>query len=257
MPQRFPLRTLTLGAALAMIGGLLGLELAQAHHHHSTNQPHDAAKADHKDAEAGAWTVLFDGTSTEHFRGYKQDGFPEKGWAVEDGTLRVVANTRGSGDIITKEKYSDFDLRWEWKVAGGGNSGVMYRVEEGNGPSYMTGPEYQILNDEKHRDGGNPKTSAAALYALIACDDTKTVKPVGEWNSSRIVIHDNKVQHWLNGEVVVEYVWASDEIKQLIANSKFKNWKQFMTKDDGHIAFQYHNDDVWYRNIRIKDLSKK
>jgi len=256
MPQRLLLPTLTLGASLAVLGGLLGLELAQAHHHGS-HQTEAVAKANAKDDASGGWTVLFDGQSTEHFRGYKKDGFPEKGWAVEDGTLRVIANTRGSGDIITKETYSDFDLRWEWKVAEGANSGVMYRVEEGRGATYFTGPEYQILGDDKHRDGNNPKTSAGALYALIACNDKKTLKPVGEWNSSRIVIHNNKVQHWLNGEVVVQYVWASDEIKQLIANSKFKNWKQFMTKKEGHIAFQYHNDDVWYRNIRIKDLSKK
>jgi len=237
-----PIATFT---ALITLVGLVGI-----------TQAFDAHEKTEAAAEEG-FTVLFDGTSTEHFRGYKQDSFPDKGWKLEDGTIRVIGKTKGSGDIITKAQYSDFDLRWEWKVAKGANSGVMYRVEEGNGPSYKTGPEYQILEDDNHRDGKNAKTSAAALYALIACNEKKSLKPIGGWNSSRIVIKDNKVQHYLNGEVVVEYVWGSDAIKEKIANSKFKNWGEFMTKDKGHIAFQYHNDDVWFRNIRIKDLSDK
>lgn len=212
---------------------------------------------DHKSADEKGFTVLFDGSSTEHFRGYNKDTFPDKGWTLEDGTIRVIGKTKGSGDIITKDEYSDFDLRWEWKVAKGANSGVMYRVEEvKNQPTYKTGPEYQILEDGAHGDGKNPKTSAAALYALIPCNDKKALEPIGEWNKSRLVIQDSKVQHYLNGELVVEYVWGSDDIKAKIANSKFKKWNQFMTKDKGHIAFQYHNDDVWFRNIRIKDLSK-
>ncbi len=204
--------------------------------------------------DADDWTVLFDGKSTEHFRGYKQDGFPEKGWAVEDGTLRKIAKA-GGGDIITKEQYSDFDLYWEWKVAKGANSGIMYRVAEGPPATYFTGPEYQILEDGNHGDGKNPKTSTAALYALIACNDKKELKPIGEWNTSRVVIQDGNVQHHLNGELVVEYTWASDEIKALIEKSKFKQWNRFMTVDKGHIAFQDHGDDVWFRNIKIKDLS--
>jgi len=207
-------------------------------------------------AEDSEWTVLFDGTSTEHFRGYKKEGFPEKGWVVEDGALRKVAKA-GGGDIITKEKYDSFELYWEWKVAKGANSGVMYRVAEINGPSYKTGPEYQILEDGNHRDGKNAKTSTAALYALIACNDKKELKPIGEWNSSRILIEGDHVEHWLNGEKVVEYVWGSDEVKALIAESKFKNWPEFMTKKTGHIAFQDHGDDVWFRNIKIREIDAK
>ena len=201
------------------------------------------------------WEVLFDGTSTDAFRRYKQEGFPEKGWVIEDGTLHIQPGSKAGG-IITRKQYGDFDLRWEWKVAKGANSGVMYRVEEGEGSPHMTGPEYQILEDANHRDGKNPKTSAAALYALIACGDNKTLKPIGEWNTSRIVIQDNSVEHWLNGEVVVSYQWAGDEVKALIADSKFTRWPQFMTKDRGHICFQDHNDAVWFRNIRIKELGK-
>lgn len=227
---------------LLLVGGLLGLENVLA------DSPSKAP------AEEG-FTPLFDGSSTENFRAYKGEAFPKKGWKLEDGMIRVIGKTKGATDIITKEQYSDFDLRWEWKVAKGANSGVMYRVAESEPRPYFTGPEYQILEDGNHKDGKNTKTSSAALYALIACNDKKSLKPIGEWNSSRIVIDDKKVQHYLNGSLVVEYVWTSDEIKALIAESKFRNWKQFMTKEKGHICFQYHNDDVWFRNIRIKDLS--
>ncbi|MEM9346214.1 MAG: DUF1080 domain-containing protein [Planctomycetota bacterium] len=236
----------TLAAAILLATCMLGLAHALDGH-----RPLEAKPA----AEDG-FTVLFDGTSTEHFRKYNGEAFPDKGWTVEDGTIRVIGKTRGSGDIITKKQYSDFDLRWEWKVVEGSNSGIMYRVEEvKNQPTYKTGPEYQILEDGAHRDGKNPKTSAAALYALIECNEKKSLKPIGEWNTSRILIKDSHVKHYLNGDLVVEYVWGSDDIKAKIANSKFKNWGDFMTKDKGHIAFQYHNDDVWFRNIRIKDLS--
>lgn len=239
-----------LTAMLFLAVGLVGINIAQADHHKKSETK------DEKKAVEDGFVALFDGSSTENFRGYNKDKFPDKGWKLEEGNLRVIGKTRGSSDIITKEQYSDFDLRWEWKVAKGANSGIMYRVEEvKNQPTYKTGPEYQILEDGNHGDGKNAKTSAGALYALIACNEKKALKPVGEWNTSRIVFDDNKVQHYLNGQLVVEYVWGSDEIKALIAKSKFKNWKEFMTKDKGHIAFQYHNDDVWYRNIRIKDLS--
>jgi hypothetical protein len=240
---------LTTVTACLLLAGLMRIDTTYADGH----EIHEGKQA----AEEG-FTVLFDGTSTENFRKYNGDAFPDKGWKLEEGTLRVIGKTKGSSDIITKEQYSDFDLRWEWKVAKGANSGIMYRVEEvKNQPTYKTGPEYQILEDGNHRDGKNTKTSAAALYALIACNEKKALKPIGEWNSSRIVMHNNKVEHYLNGELVVAYVWGSDEIKEKIAGSKFKNWKEFMTKDKGHIAFQYHNDDVWFRNIRIKDLSSK
>lgn len=252
MPPITPAAVLAV-SALVIVAALASPFESQAEADRAERAVEPLAAEEHEQG----FTVLFDGTSTEHFRKYNGDAFPDKGWKVENGTLRVIGKTRGSSDIITKKQYGDFDLQWEWKVAPGANSGVMYRVEEvKNQPTYKTGPEYQILEDGKHRDGKNAKTSAGALYALIACNEKKALEPIGEWNTSRIVIKDNHVKHYLNGEVVVEYVWASDEIKEKITGSKFKNWKEFMTKDKGHIAFQYHNDDVWYRNIRIKDLSE-
>jgi hypothetical protein len=197
--------------------------------------------------------VLFNGKNTDHWRGYKQDGFPSC-WSVENGTLRTIP---GKGelkvDLVTKEKYGDFDLELEWKVTPGANSGVIYRVSEDFDRSYQSGPEYQVLDDEKNHDGKNPKTSAGALYALIA-PTNKVLKPVGEWNKARIIVKNGHVEHWLNGKKVVEYQWGSDAVNKLIAESKFAQWPNFMKEDTGHIALQHHGGDASFRNIRIKKL---
>lgn len=195
-------------------------------------------------------TVLFDGKSLDHFRGYKSEEIG-KGWKIVDSTLMFDGS--GGGDIITKEKYSDFELTFDWKVAEGANSGVMYRVTTGDGAPYFSGPEYQILDDDKHRDGGNPLTSAGSLYGLYTADD-KELKPVGQWNQAKIVHRGNQVEHWLNGRKVVSAEIGSDDWKQRVGSSKFKDWKKFAASQSGHIAFQDHGDQVWFRNITLKSL---
>lgn len=207
----------------------------------------------HVSSQAEGWVTVFDGKSTDNLRGYKQAGFPAKGWKVEKGTLRCLSKG-GGGDLVTKEKYTSFELRFEWRVSEGANSGVMYRVSEDGSAPYETGPEYQVTDDLKHPDGKNPKTSAAALYALIACNAEKAVKPVGDWNKGRIVVKGNHVEHWLNKKKVVEYELNSPEITTLIAGSKFKGWAGFAKQPSGHICFQDHGDDVWYRKIRVRKL---
>lgn len=207
-------------------------------------------------ADAGAWETLFDGTSTAKWRGYKQTDFPAKGWAVEAGALKVESHG-GGGDLVTREKFDSFELLWEWKVSEGANSGLIYHVSEEFGASYETGLEYQILDDAQHGDGKNPKTSAGALYALIACKAGKQLKPVGEWNKSRLVIYGAHVQHWLNGKLVVQYDLGSPELTALIAQSKFKAMPKFALEASGHICLQDHGDAVWYRNIRVKRLEVK
>ncbi len=202
-------------------------------------------------ADAPAWETLFDGTSTAKWRGYKQTDFPAKGWVVEGGALKVQG---GGGDLVTRDSYESFELLWEWKVSAGANSGVIYHVSEQFDASYQTGPEYQILDDAKHPDGQNPKTSAGALYALIAPNTDKQLRPVGEWNKSRLVIYGSHVQHWLNGKLIVQYDLASPELKELIGVSKFKDMPQFARVTSGHICLQDHGDAVWYRNIRVKRL---
>ena len=203
-------------------------------------------------AKKRKWKVLFDGKSTDAWRGFKQDSFPDKGWRVEDGTLKTVVGVQ-SRDIITKEKYRDFELELEWKIAPGGNSGIIYLVSEDFDQTYQTGPEMQVLDDAKHHDGKDPKTSAGALYALIA-PFNKVLQPVGQWNKVRLIVHHGHVEHWLNGRNVLDYDLGSDQLKPLIAASKFKEFPRFAQNREGYIALQHHGDEVWYRKIRIREL---
>jgi hypothetical protein len=199
----------------------------------------------------GKWEVLFDGRSTDAWRGYKQQAFPAEGWRVEDGALRAVAG--GGGDIVTKDVYGDFELELEWRVSPGANSGVFYRATEEGEAVYHTGPEMQILDDDKHQDGKSPLTSAGSLYALIA-PAGKALEPVGEWNTARVVVRRGRAEHWLNGGKVVEYEWGSDALAKLIAGSKFSAWPGFAKAPEGRIGLQNHGDDVWFRKIRIRRL---
>ena len=194
--------------------------------------------------------VLFDGSSLDHFRGYKQSDIG-KGWKIDGDSLMFDGS--GGGDIITKNTYQDFELTFDWKVSKGANSGVMYRVSLGDNAPYFSGPEYQVLDDDNHGDGGNEKTSAAALYGLYKAAD-KTLKPVGEWNTAKIVLQGPKVEHWLNGTKVVDADLSSDDWKQRVENSKFKTWEKFGRNKSGHICFQDHGDKVWFRNIKVRKL---
>ena len=199
----------------------------------------------------GKWQVLFDGKSTDAWRGYKQQTFPTEGWTVEGGALKAAAG--GHGDIVTKETYGDFELELEWRVSPGANSGVFYRATEDEDAIYWSAPEMQVLDDTKHEDGKNPKTSAGSLYALIA-PAGKTLKPVGEWNKARIVVRNNHVEHWLNGKRVVAYDLGSPALDALIKDSKFAPHAGFAKAAQGHIGLQNHGDAVWFRNIRIRRL---
>ncbi|MGV3772444.1 MAG: 3-keto-disaccharide hydrolase [Verrucomicrobiales bacterium] len=200
----------------------------------------------------GSWEVLFDGKSTQKWRGFKKDKFPSESWKVEDGSLRTIV---GNGtDIVTKEKYDNFELQLEWKVTPGANSGIMFRVSEEMDQAWHTGPELQVLDDAKHADGKNPKTSAGSLYALIA-PKGKELKPVGEWNQMKLIINGNHGEHWLNGKKVVEYELNSKELNELIAKSKFASMPRFAKEKTGHIVLQHHHDEVWFRNVKIRRLS--
>lgn len=205
----------------------------------------------------GEWQVLFDGKEPKGLRAFKGEGFPSKAWVNDQGALKTVPRSAGGQvtDLITVDKFKDFELELEWKVTPGGNSGVMYRVAElPNGPAWFTGPEMQILDDSKHPDGKNPLTSAGALYGLIAPGEQRKLKPVGEFNAARIVFKDNKVEHWLNGAKIVEYTWGSDAVKALAAKSKFADKPRFMSEPEGHIVFQHHGEEFWVRNIRVRKL---
>lgn len=195
--------------------------------------------------------VLFDGKNLDNFRGYKKEAIGE-GWKVDEGLLHFDG-TKGSGDIITKKDYGSFELTFEWKVSEGGNSGVMYRVTLGDKKPYLSGIEYQILDNLKHKDGKKRETSAASLYALYPPGDEMPKTP-GQWNTSKIVHNGDNVEHWLNGVKVVEVEIGSEQWKKSVAASKFAKWKKFGKSKRGHIAFQDHGDPVWYRNIKIKAM---
>ena len=221
-----------------------------------------------KEAEASAtqeenWVVLFDGTSTDNFRGYGQETFPAQGWVIEDGTLKVEGSGKGEaggggGDIITKNKYKNFELSLEWKVSEGGNSGIFYLAQEIPGEAiYMSAPEMQILDNARHPDamlGKDGNRQAGSLYDLIPAVP-QNAKPAGEWNEVRILVYKGTVVHWMNGENVLEYHLWTDQWKEMCANSKFKDWDAFVnTAEEGYIGLQDHGDDVWFRNIKIREL---
>lgn len=211
------------------------------------------------------WQLLFDGQSTDGWRGYLKDEFPSQGWTIEDGAIKVIGSgageAGGGGDIIYDEEFESFEFALEWKVSEGGNSGIFYLAEEIEGePIFTSAPEMQILDNERHPDarlGRDGNRMAGSLYDLIPAKPQNS-KPAGEWNSVRITVQDGKVKHFQNGEQVVEYELWTDQWKEMVADSKFKDWQNFINAggDDkkGYIGLQDHGDDVWFRNIKIRKL---
>jgi len=172
------------------------------------------------------------------------------GWQIVDGALTRVA---AAGDIVTKEQFGNFELTLEWQVAPGGNSGIMYHVTEAADATYMTGPEMQVLDDERHADGRSRLTAAGACYGLYP-SPPGIVKPAGEWNSVRLVVNGPHAEHWLNGVKVTEYELWSEDWNARVRASKFAAWPAFGRARRGHLALQDHGDRVAYRNIRIREL---
>lgn len=217
--------------------------------------------------KSSGWKLLFDGKSTKGWRGAKLDKFPEGGWEVKDGELSVLASggheSTAGGDIVTVDKYSNFDLKVDFKITEGANSGIKYFVNTdlNKGAGSSIGLEFQVLDDAKHPDAklGNHDGSrtVSSLYDLIQADTNKIMNPIGEWNEARIISRNNKVQHWLNNQKVLEYERKSPEYRKLVAESKYKDWKDFGEADAGHILLQDHGDYVSYRNVKIKVLADK
>jgi 3-keto-disaccharide hydrolase len=207
--------------------------------------------------QSQGWRLLFDGVSTKGWRGFKKPGFPARGWVVESGLLKHLASggepSPDSGDIITIETFNDFDLRFEWRVAPGGNSGVKYLVsEDRDGP---IAHEYQIIDDLRHPDAKiGPHRATAALYDVIPAPADKRLKPAGEFNAGRIVVSGRHVEHWLNDAKVIEYELGSDALKAGKAKSKFKDVPGWEDKLKGPVLLQDHGDEVAFRNIRIREL---
>lgn len=211
------------------------------------------------------WKMLWDGKTTNGWKSARSDGFPEKGWVMEDGVLTVLSSggeeSAAGGDIVTTEKYSDFELMLDFKLTEGANSGIKYYVdtELNKGPGSSIGLEYQLLDDDKHPDAklGNHEGSrtVASLYDLIQADVNKPINPIGEWNRAHIISKDNKVEHYLNGAKVLGYERKSDAYRKLVSESKYVTWPNFGELDSGQILLQDHGDHVSFKNIKIKSLT--
>ncbi len=204
------------------------------------------------------WTVLFDGTSYDNWRGYLSEGmYPE--WTIEDGVMAFTPGEEGGKNIITKGKYTNFVLSLEWKASEVGNSGIFWSVfeDEKFKEAYHTGPEIQVLDNEKHPDskvaGGTHK--AGSLYDMIAYP-SEFINPAGEWNLCVLEINHetNQGKVTMNGKESITFAVHGENWDNMVSNSKFKDWEGFGTYQTGHIGLQDHSDKVWFRNIKIKEL---
>ena len=243
-----------------LISGLVLLSLVAA-----KDSPVPNALTDKEKKEG--WKLLFDGKTTNGWRGAYNDKFPDKGWEVTDGMLTIQqsdgSESQSFGDIVTDGEYSDFDLMFDFKLTEGANSGVKYFVAEQTpkpkGSAF--GLEFQVLDDDKHPDaklGRNGNRTVGSLYDLIPANGKKA-HPIGEWNTGRVVSKGKHVEHWLNGKKVVEYERGSEQFREMVAMSKYKAPDynangRFGEAPRGHILLQDHGNRVYFRNMKIKTL---
>ena len=224
-----------------------------------------------KKADDG-WVTIFDGTSTDGWRGYNRDVLPAA-WSIDDGALKITGSGRGEagasdgGDVIFDKKFKNFELELEWKVAKGSNSGIFYLAQEiPDQPIFISAPEYQVLDNENHPDaqfGVDGNRMSASLYDMIPAKPQNS-KPFGQWNKAKIIIYKGTVVHYQNDVKVLEYHLWTKEWDDLLEKSKFSKeaWPIAYellvsaggTEGAGYIGLQDHGDDVWFRNIRVKEL---
>jgi len=208
------------------------------------------AQSTAKASPSSTWVSLFNGKTLRGWHGYKTPGQPSPAWTVEDGTITRIGD---GDDLVTDKAYANFELTLDWKISAKGNSGIIYRIAPTGDVTYTTGPEMQVLDDGGHPDGKSRLTSAGADYGLYPSPEGH-LKPVGEWNSVRLVVKGNHVEHWLNGTKVVTYELGSADWLAKVKASKFAEWPTYGTVKKGVIGLQNHGDRVWYRNIRIREL---
>lgn len=199
--------------------------------------------------QADGWRLLFDGHSLSGWRAYKAMA-PPQGWQAVNGELVRAGD---GGDLMTVEQYSDFELRLEWKLSQNGNSGIMFHVATGDQYPYESGPEFQVLHNAGHKDGANPITSAGSNYAMHPPIKDVT-RPVGEWNDIRLIVQGTHVEHWMNGEKLLEYEQFSPDWYARLKASKFAKMPPYGRHMRGHLVLQDHGNLVTYRNIKIKAL---
>jgi hypothetical protein len=199
---------------------------------------------------ASAWRDLLPGEDLSAWRGWQTDGSPT-GWHLKEGTLTKEGEV---DDLVTRKEFGNFELELEWKIGERGNSGIFYRGTREYEHIYWSGPEYQLLDDARAPDGKNPLTSAASAYALYG-PPRGIVKPAGEWNTTRIVVAGSHVEHWLNGQKVVEYELGSDDWRARVAASKFRKYPHYGLAQKGYIGIQGdHDGSLAIRHMRIREL---
>lgn len=214
-----------------------------------------------KDSE---WIYMFDGKTTDGWRGYNKETLPKK-WEVINGELtfntelKLEKDWDGGNDIIYyKEQFENFELYLEWKLPKGGNSGVFYHVQEGYNAPHNISPEYQILDDDGWEEINNAKLKnwqkAGANYGMHEPNISKKLNPSGQWNSSRIIHDNNKVEHWLNGKIILSFFKDSDDWNKKRNSETFRDKTEYGKFKKGYIALQDHDTPIWFRNIRIKKL---
>lgn len=216
--------------------------------------------------KAAGWKLLWDGKTNEGWRSAKGPDFPKAGWKMENGLL-IINETGGgessaAGDIISKEKFSEFELSVDFKITPGANSGIKTFVDPSinKGEGSAIGPEFQILDDKRHPDaklGRDGNRTIGSLYDMKTAPADKKVKPIGEWNNARILAKGKQLTYWLNGVKTIDIERGGKEWKELVAISKYKVWDKFGELPEGHILLQDHGNLVFYKNIKIRDLSKK
>ena len=223
--------------------------------------------------EAAGWRLLWDGKTTEGWRSARAETFPAQGWEIKDGVLTVLASggpgSAPGGDIITRERYADFEMMADFKITKGANSGIKYFVQPNLDPitgagakaavGSAIGLEFQVLDDARHPDakaGRDGNRTMGSLYDLIPAAVGKTPNPIGEWNTARILASGRHVEHWLNGVKVLEYERGSEAFRRLVAQSKFKNIPGFGEWPGGHILLQDHGNTVSFRNLKIRHSTR-
>jgi hypothetical protein len=244
--KQFMNRALSRSAVVALVGLAAACASARKEEPEAREVP---ASAGSSSAASSEWRSLID-PSLSAWRGYRQQTLPPV-WHVVDGTLTKDVSTN---ELVSRDEFDDFELVFDWRLEPGGNAGVFYRGTEQEDKIYWTGTEYQLLDDARHPDGRNRLTSAGAAYGIYA-PPAGVVKPAGEWNSSRIVARGDHVEHWMNGQKLLEYDFGSPEWSARVAASKFKAWPNYGKARRGHIGIQGdHAGVLSIRNMRIRTL---
>jgi hypothetical protein len=247
-----------------LAGGTIASSCARVNVQDTTPAAPNALSAAERDA---GWRLLFDGKTFDGWRGLGYDSVPTAHWKIDNGAIKKIPSREiarmadgqpaAGGDLMTRESFRNFELSWEWKIGRAGNSGVKYNVSEelsmAAAPNHAAlGFEYQLLDDSLAEDNKVPSHRAGALYDLIPPASDKAVSAAGQWNESRLVFRGAHGEHWLNGRKIVEFELGTPRMDSLLAKSKYRNIQNFSQRRTGHIVLQDHGEEVYFRNIKIR-----